>query len=58
MEYFSKFGKVLDANVVYDSSSKRPGGFGFVCFSKKPEENILDIDHLIKNSKVKEKYLI
>jgi len=33
-EYFSSFGKIIDAVVMSDSSSKRSRGFGFVTFEK------------------------
>ena len=44
----------METNVVYDSSSKRPGGFGFVTFTSVPEEKdkILEIDHFINGTKV------
>ena len=52
-EYFEKFGRIFESTVVFDSSSKRPGGFGFVSLEYKPElQKVLEMDHWIRGVKI------
>jgi hypothetical protein len=46
---------VIDSTVVFDSSSNRPGGFGFVSLEKvKGVEKVLEKEHFIKGARVSE----
>lgn len=45
---------MIDSTVVFDSSSNRPGGFGFVSLERiKGVEEILKKEHFIKGARVK-----
>jgi len=46
-EYFSKYGRVLDAAVLGDGPSKRSRGFGFVEFAGKIPDGVLNKEHVI-----------
>lgn len=52
-DYFCNFCEVIDASTVFDSSSNRPGGFGFVVIKDEGQvDSILSKDHYIKGVKI------
>jgi hypothetical protein len=47
-EYFTQFGRVLDAAVLADSETKRSRGFGFVDFAGEIPAAVLETEHVIE----------
>ena len=42
-----KFGKIQEVTVVFDASSNRPGGFGFINFAEEDSlHKVLKINHM------------
>jgi len=47
LKVFSKFGEVVQANILLDPQSRRSRGFGYVCFAGEIPEGVSGADHNI-----------
>ncbi|ONK64843.1 uncharacterized protein A4U43_C07F30560 [Asparagus officinalis] len=58
--YFEKFGKIVDAVIMYDSSTQRPRGFGFITFdSVEAVDTVLQKKfHMLNNKNVEVKLAV